>query len=140
MATRSVTSMPKPSMPGMRRSELDIRRIRLQPRSASTCAPRPKSRRASLDAGASLLGLASGWTSLGVTPGSRYYANFAQPNHFALFLVMAVVCVSWLYLTQRIGEICAGLAIAVFGLGIAMSVSRAAYLDLGAVALWLSLF
>src|SRR5262249_23114306 len=47
--TRSTTSMPKPSRPAILRSLHIIRRIRCSPRSASTWAPRPKSRSASLE-------------------------------------------------------------------------------------------
>lgn len=77
------------------------------------------------------------WTALGLEPGSRYYANFAQPNHFALLLVLGIVCTGLLYVRGRIGAVGGGLLLVLLSLGIAMSASRAAYLELGAVSAWL---
>lgn len=77
------------------------------------------------------------WAGLQLPTGSRYYANFAQPNHFALMLSLGIVCAGLLYVRGRIGGACAALLIGFFGLGIAMSSSRAVVLQLGFVATWL---
>jgi O-antigen ligase len=70
------------------------------------------------------------WMALSVATGGRYYANFAQPNHFALFLALAIVCTSVLLMQRRIGMACAALLTGFFVFGIAMTSSRGAYLAL----------
>jgi hypothetical protein len=70
------------------------------------------------------------WMALGVDRGSRYYANFAQPNHFALFHVLAIASAGVLFTQRRIGLVCATLLTGFFAFGIAMAASRGAYLAL----------
>jgi Virulence factor membrane-bound polymerase, C-terminal/O-Antigen ligase len=70
------------------------------------------------------------WMALSVSSGGRYYANFAQPNHFALFLALAIVCTGALLMQRRIGMACAALLAGFFVFGIAMTSSRGANLAL----------
>lgn len=77
------------------------------------------------------------WSALGLDPGSRYYANFAQPNHFALLLVLGIVSAVLFYVRGRIGPVGTGMLVTFLALGIAMSASRAAVVQLAAVAAWL---
>ncbi len=87
------------------------------------------------------------WLRLG-TPGwwamqlidDRPYANLAQPNHFGLLMVFAIVAVTALFESAAItSRSIYGLALAYFGWGVVISQSRASMLALLAVVLcWLA--
>ena len=67
-------------------------------------------------------------------PGSRPYANLAQPNHLATLLTLALVGVLWLFETRRIGAAASSLATAWLGLGLVMTQSRTGWLIILALA------
>ena len=83
------------------------------------------------------------WLAVFVTdlpPGGRPYANLAQPNHLAALLALGVAGLLRWYETRRIGGAAAALGVAWFGLGMAMTQSRAAWLFAALVVLaWLAL-
>ncbi len=81
---------------------------------------------------------APGWWAMELID-HRPYANLAQPNHFGLLMVMAIIAVTALFemgaVRQRWVQ---GLAVAFFGWGVLISQSRASTLALAAlVVLWL---
>ena len=79
-----------------------------------------------------------GWWAMELID-DRPYANLAQPNHFGLLMVMALVAVTALFESAVVKSRCVYvLAVAYFGWGVHISQSRASALALLAVvALWL---
>ena len=62
--------------------------------------------------------------------GERAYANIGQPNQLATLLLWGVLAATWAYQSGRIGPSVAVLLIAFLLLGIAMTLSRTAWLGL----------
>ena len=81
---------------------------------------------------------APGWWAMELID-HRPYANLAQPNHFGLLMVMAIVSVTALFEMRAVQRRWVhGLAMAFFAWGVLISQSRASVLALGAlVAMWL---
>ena len=81
---------------------------------------------------------APGWWAMELID-HRPYANFAQPNHFGLLMVMAIVAVTALFEMRAVQRRWVhGMAVAFFAWGVLISQSRASVLALGAlVAMWL---
>ena len=81
---------------------------------------------------------APGWWAMELID-HRPYANLAQPNHFGLLMVMAIVAVTALFEMRAVQRRWVhGMAVAFFGWGVLISQSRASVLALGALAvLWL---
>lgn len=79
-----------------------------------------------------------GWWAMELID-DRPYANLAQPNHFGLLMVMALVAVTALFESAAItSRSVYALAVAYFGWGVLISQSRASALALLAIAgLWL---
>jgi len=74
-----------------------------------------------------------GWWAMELID-DRPFANFAQPNHFGLLMVMAIVAVTALFeMTAVRHRWVHGLAVTIFGWGVLMSQSRASMLALVAV-------
>ncbi|WP_273009593.1 Wzy polymerase domain-containing protein [Spongiibacter tropicus] len=57
-------------------------------------------------------------------PGGRPYANFAQPNNFASFLVAALLGIAYFFERGRIGRLSAGLVTVFLLVGLALTQSR----------------
>ncbi len=62
--------------------------------------------------------------------GERAYANIGQPNQLATLLLWGVLAAAWAYQSDRIGATATTLMIAFLLLGIAMTLSRTAWLGL----------
>jgi O-antigen ligase len=60
--------------------------------------------------------------------GTRVFANFGQPNHLALLLVLGLIGLAWCYETGRISAVTGSLAAALLLLALAGTRSRAAWL------------
>lgn len=61
--------------------------------------------------------------------GMRPYANLNQPNHLATLLVLGLIATACLFDLAKIGPVPALLLVAAFGLGLAMTQSRAGVLE-----------
>ncbi|RCW65636.1 PglL family O-oligosaccharyltransferase [Pseudorhodoferax soli] len=92
------------------------------------------------------VGLAiSQWLNIGRTsiffvdmpPNARPYANLAQPNQLATLLLLGVVGALWSLQKEWIGRFGAGLAIAWFCFGIAVTQSRSAWAGMAVLVIWL---
>lgn len=62
--------------------------------------------------------------------GERAYANIGQPNQLATLLLWGVLAAAWAYQRARIGGAVASLLMAFLTLGVAMTLSRTAWLGL----------
>lgn len=69
-----------------------------------------------------------------VQPGSRTFANLAQPNHLSSLLALGIAGVLRWYETRRIGAWGAGLAVAWMGWGIVMTESRTGWMFVALLA------
>ena len=88
------------------------------------------------------------WSNLdSVLPGmvnisgtTRPYANFAQPNNMATFLVMALMSCLYLYEKKKIQTKWLFVCVAVIVMGVALSQSRTAWVAAIAIILYLALY
>ncbi|WP_180069734.1 PglL family O-oligosaccharyltransferase [Acinetobacter sp. YH12112] len=71
-----------------------------------------------------------------LTPGGRPYANFAQANNFATFLVMAVISTCYLYEAKVFNASVLALLSAVFLFAIALTQSRTPWVYLIFFCIW----
>lgn len=72
-------------------------------------------------------------------PNDRPFANLAQPNQLATLLMLGFVGVHLLYQRERFGRLVLGLTTLVLCLGIAMTQSRTAWLEMGVCLSWMLL-
>lgn len=68
--------------------------------------------------------------------GARPYANLAQPNQLATLFVLGLVAACGLFQSRRLSGAVLGLVAATLIFGVAMTQSRTAWLEVGAVCLW----
>lgn len=88
------------------------------------------------------------WTNLdSILPGmvnisgtQRPYANFAQPNNMATFLVMALMSCLYLYEKKKIQTKWLFICAAIIVMGIALSQSRTAWVAASAIILYLAFY
>lgn len=73
-------------------------------------------------------------------PGGRPYANLAQPNQLATLLMLGLVAAGGLHQQRRLsGPVLAGV-VAVLAFGVVMTQSRAGWLEMAGLLLWLLLW
>lgn len=88
------------------------------------------------------------WTNLdSILPGmvnisgnQRPYANFAQPNNMATFLVMALMSCLYLYEKKKVQTKWLFLCAAIIVMGVALSQSRTAWVAASAIILYLAFY
>lgn len=71
---------------------------------------------------------------------SRFFANMAQPNQLASLLLLGVLGVTWGYARKAVGVALALLIVAYLLLGVALTESRTAWLNIAGVLLTFFLF
>lgn len=76
---------------------------------------------------------------LGLGATDRPYANFAQPNQLATFLMLGLVCALMLHQWRRLTGFILGVLAVLLCVGVALSQSRAAWLEMAGLLIWLLL-
>lgn len=71
---------------------------------------------------------------------NRFYANMAQPNQLASLLLLGVVSVVWGYARKTVGAAIAILLISYLLVGVALTESRTAWVNIAGILVALSLF
>lgn len=77
----------------------------------------------------------SGWVEV-IGPTDRVFANFTQPNHFAVLMAFGMTSVLWLFEKRRVGIAVACMSLLFFGFALVMSESRAGWMFVGLLASW----
>jgi Virulence factor membrane-bound polymerase, C-terminal/O-Antigen ligase len=72
-----------------------------------------------------------------LAPGSRPYANLAQPNNLALLVIWSALAVGWLRMQGRFGNGVVALLLVFLALGLAMTQSRGGMVAAAAAVCWL---